>query len=285
MRSHPPALVTLVAAALRRAGLGPSIELTVAVSGGPDSMALLHCLSLLRERARLSLLAVSLDHGLRMEAKAEVELVRERSEAWGVPFRSEALRLETGANLQSRAREARYLALRRLGREYWGKEALICTAHHADDRAETLLLRLVRGTTAEGLAVLPERAGDLLRPMIRARKGDVLLHLERHQVPFVRDASNENPAFQRVRVRQELLPLLEQFNPRVVEALCALAESAPQDSAPALLREQREQILRARSDPHLPLDLPLGAGLRVVRDAPRDSQPRKGRSGSRDGTT
>jgi tRNA(Ile)-lysidine synthase len=102
----------------------------------------------------------------------------------------------------------------------------IATGHHADDRAETLLIRLLRGTGPVGLAVLPPRDGDRIRPFYRARRADVDAHVSRHHIPHAIDPSNRDPRFLRARVRHELLPVLERLSPRVVEHLCSLADRA-----------------------------------------------------------
>jgi tRNA(Ile)-lysidine synthase len=100
----------------------------------------------------------------------------------------------------------------------------IATGHHADDRAETLLMRLLRGTGARGLAVLQPLEGDRIRPLLRARRVDIDGHIARHRVPHAIDPSNRDPRFLRARVRMELLPELERLSPRIVEHLCALAD-------------------------------------------------------------
>lgn len=259
MTSHPKTLLRIVETALKEAGSPEAIA--VAVSGGPDSMALFHALSVLKPRFSFRLLALSVDHGLRAEAKHEVELVRRFADSLGVPFRSERLALEPGGNVQARAREARYDALLRGAREELGPSVLLATAHHADDRAETVLLRILRGTSPEGLGVLPLLSGPLLRPLVRARRADVLAHNERHAVPTVHDPSNDDPRFLRVRVRRELLPLLDQLSPGMVEKLCSLAEDASAEVPLGLNREQRTQLRRALANPSARMDVPLGRGL------------------------
>jgi tRNA(Ile)-lysidine synthase len=263
--SHPKTLLKIVESALRGpCQIEPGDTLGVGVSGGPDSMALLHALALLRERVAFSLIAISVDHGLRPAAAQEVELVRSFAAQLAVPFEAVHVAVEPGENLQARARDARYRAL-------WSAtlvhhpDAYLATAHHADDRAETVLLRLIRGTSPDGLGVLREREGKLLRPLIRARKSDVRLHNERHGVPFVEDPSNQSERFLRVRVRKELLPLLSTMNPSIVEGLCNLADEAD-GGALGLNREQRRQLREALSKPHEPIDLPLGRGLRIIRE-------------------
>jgi len=247
-RSHPPALFTHARRALRaECALEPGSRLIVAVSGGPDSMALLHVLAKLRGEFSLELFAHGVDHGLRPEAAAELALAAALAEKLEVPFTSSELTLAPGSNLQARAREARYAALEQRARALGG--ASIATAHHADDRAETVLIRLLRGGGPPALAVLPARDGARVRPLIRARRADVLRHLERHGVNFATDPSNRDARFLRARVRHELLPLLTELSPKIVEHLTALADELadPRRSGgfdlPDLGRAQRNQLL------------------------------------------
>jgi tRNA(Ile)-lysidine synthase len=255
-RSHPPTLITHVRRSLREeCAVGRGDRLLVAVSGGGDSLALLHALTCVAPRLGLVLHAHGVDHGLRPEAAAELELARELADRCRVPFSTSTVRVGAGANLQARARDARYRALRAaaagVGAGY------LATGHHADDRAETVLLRLLRGAGPAGLAVLPPRAGDLLRPMIRARKADVLAHLGRHAIRYAEDPSNQDRRFLRVRVRHELLPLLAELSPAVVSHLCALADQIGTEPLPRLAdaaghpvllgRAQAGQLQRARA--------------------------------------
>lgn len=178
--------------------------LGLAVSGGPDSLALL----LLAHVAMPGEIAVlSIDHGLRPEASGEVAFVEGVCAALGVPFTGATVSLASG-NLQARAREARYLALAR-----WAHEqglGAVATAHHADDQAETLLMRLSRGSGLSGLAgvraatTLPEVEIPLLRPLLGFRKAELEALVTRVGLTPVRDPSNSDPAFDRVRVREHL---------------------------------------------------------------------------------
>ncbi|MEI7892387.1 MAG: tRNA lysidine(34) synthetase TilS [Myxococcales bacterium] len=194
----------------------------VAVSGGPDSMALLHVLALLRGKHDFRFVAHGVDHGLRPEAEGELDGAEAFARALDVPFDRSRVSVVAGGNLQARARTLRYEALEahvaRVGASW------LATAHHADDRAETVLLRLLRGAGPRGLAVLPERSGLRIRPMLAARRAAIDSHNTRHAVPFFLDPSNDNPRFLRVRVRRELLPLLAQLDAGVVEHLNALAD-------------------------------------------------------------
>jgi tRNA(Ile)-lysidine synthase len=257
-RSHPPSLITVVRRTLREeCGELAGRVVLAAVSGGGDSQAMLSVLARLAPELGFELRAHGVDHGLRAAAAAELELARALCERLGVPYGSTQVAVARGANLQARARDARYCALREAARAA-GEGTLIATAHHADDRAETLLLRLLRGAGPRGLAVMPVRAQDVLRPLLRATKSDVLLHLERHQLESAKDPSNTDAAFMRVRVRQELLPLLAALSPQIVRHLNALADalagSVPpelgelsvESAVPELNRAQIREVLRAR---------------------------------------
>ncbi|AKV00833.1 tRNA(Ile)-lysidine synthetase [Labilithrix luteola] len=150
-------LVTLVGRALAgEASLPPRSTLLVAVSGGPDSMALLDVTARLASKLELTIVAHGVDHGLRAEAAQELDLAATHAKQLGVRFGRTRVDVEHGGNLQARAREARYRALARAASAVGARA--IATAHHQDDRAETVLLRLLRGAGARGLAVLPPRA-------------------------------------------------------------------------------------------------------------------------------
>ncbi|HEV8549735.1 MAG TPA: tRNA lysidine(34) synthetase TilS, partial [Polyangiaceae bacterium] len=220
-RSHPPTLLTLATRSLSEdCGLVKGARVLCAVSGGPDSMALLDVLARLASKLDFALVAHGVDHGLRPEASAELDLAERHALSLGVPFERSVLAVPAGGNLQARARDARYAALEAAQQQ--AAAPLLATAHHADDRAETVLLRLLRGSGPRGLAVLPARAGSRLRPFLRARRSDILLHLMRHGVPHAEDPSNRDRRHLRVRVREELLPLLHELSPGIVAHLNAL---------------------------------------------------------------
>jgi tRNA(Ile)-lysidine synthase len=180
----------------------PGSPVTCAVSGGADSLALL----LLASRAGCAVTAVHVDHGLRDGSAAEADTVADASRRVGATFRAERVCVAPGANLEARARAARYAVL----------PADVCTGHTADDRAETVLLNLLRGGGVPGFAAL--RRGrrhpilDLRRAETRAVCADAGL------VP-IDDPMNDDPRFARVRVRHELLPLLDEIAARDVVPL------------------------------------------------------------------
>ena len=178
--------------------------LGLAVSGGPDSLALL----LLAHEALPGEIAVaSVDHGLRIESADDVSLVERVCQERDIPFTALKVRVGTG-NLQAKAREARYQALAR-----WADESglgALSTAHHADDQAETLLMRLARGSGLSGLSgvrattTLPDGELPLIRPLLDWRKSELEAVVAQAGIEPARDPSNANTAFDRVRVRQHL---------------------------------------------------------------------------------
>jgi tRNA(Ile)-lysidine synthase len=231
----------------------------VAVSGGADSTALLLALEELKRAGPLEvdLTAAHLDHGLRGEAGAGdarwVErLARERGFECLVGRASLSERGPgSRENLEQAARRARYEFLAGAARACGARAVL--AAHTLDDQAETVLLRLLRGSGAEGLAgMAPERALEaggrvaLRRPLLTwARRADTEGYCRERGVEFRADAMNEDERFARVRVRRGLMPLLETFNPRAAEVLARTAELLREDSAviddlaAALLEEAR----------------------------------------------
>lgn len=206
----------------------PGAHVMVACSGGPDSTALLHALGQLRTDVGITLCAASIDHGLRAESALEVQRVAEFANSLGVPFRS--VRIEVpreGASIQARARELRYEALHEIARE--SKATLIAVGHTQDDQAETVLSRILRGAGLRGLGGIEARRDDgVIRPLFDCRRTDVLAYLKERGLPFTEDPSNHEKAYERVRIRHEVLPTLLREDPRVVEHLCALADEAAQ---------------------------------------------------------
>jgi tRNA(Ile)-lysidine synthase len=206
----------------------------VAISGGPDSTALLHALVRLAPRLGISLEAATVDHALRPEAAAEAALVAERCRVLEVPC--QIVRVDVRAarrahvSWQDAARRVRLAALEEVAARTGC--ARIALGHTADDQAETLLFRIVRGTGVAGLQGVPYRRGPFVRPMLEIRRSEVLRFLAKRRLPFIEDPSNADRRFSRARIRHEWIPLLQRENPRLVEALLALAADARGRRAP-----------------------------------------------------
>ena len=243
MSGHPPSLLTLTKRALGgEAKLPHGASLVVAVSGGPDSMALLHVLARLAPAFGLGLHAHGVDHGLRAEAARELDGAEALADKLAVPFARTRVKIVAGGNVQARARAARYAALSAAATSVGA--AAIATAHHADDRAETVLLRLLRGAGPRGLAVLPARGAledgtALVRPLLRARRSAVLAHLARHEIDAASDPSNVDPKYARARVRRELMPLLVALSPGIVNHLTSLADQLADEAPRSMLAVPR----------------------------------------------
>lgn len=189
----------------------------VAVSGGPDSVALLHALWTLSDR-KACLVVGHIDHGLRgAESDGDREFVRGLADSWQLPC--EIVRLQddravAGKTNEESLRKARHRHLRRMAAQHGA--AWIATAHHADDVVETMLHRLLRGSGPRGLgAIAPIRpiSSDLclVHPLLSARRAEILAYLEQHHLEFRNDTSNASEAYTRNRIRHQLLPYLREF--------------------------------------------------------------------------
>ena len=204
-----------------------------AVSGGRDSMCLLHYLV---ERGDLSVTAAHFDHHLRSTSGRDAAFVRDWCRERGIPFLLgegdvAALAAAEGLSTEEAARKARYAFLEGAARE--GGFAAVCTAHHARDNAETILLNLIRGTGSAGLRGMREArplgtgpdAPVLLRPFLRWAPEELARYAEDHVIPHVEDESNGSDGPARNRLRHQVLPVLEGINPQAVGNILRAAET------------------------------------------------------------
>ena len=193
-----------------------------AVSGGADSMCLLHLLSSLAKEGGFRVSAAHYNHSLRgAESDRDAAFVAEWCALRGIPCivgagdvgREAELR---GLGVEETARQMRYEFLRTVA-DTTGCDR-IATAHSADDNLETLLLHLVRGAGLHGLAGIPPRRGDIVRPLLTTARADIMAYLEEHHVPHVEDSTNTDEAYARNRIRRQVVPVLRQLNPRLTES-------------------------------------------------------------------
>lgn len=231
-----------------------SHPVVVACSGGPDSVALATALVELSEPVesvevpsprKLSLAYVH--HGLRAEADRDEAVVTRLAQNLGVAVDVARVSLPEGTaqgeGIEGLARKLRYETLRRIARERGAR--FLVTAHHAEDQAETVLFRMLRGSGESGLTGISRRRKlgpfvTLVRPCVSISRETLKAYAEERGLAFVADAMNEDPKYLRSRIRQELLPLLEsRFFPDVVSALCRLADDAA---------ERREFVERKAGD-------------------------------------
>jgi tRNA(Ile)-lysidine synthase len=240
--------------AVDRLGLAGQSVL-VAASGGIDSTVLLHGLVALAPRAGLQLRVGHVDHGLRgAESEADAHFVCQQAEALGLAVavaRVDPRELRQGRasrdrpTLQEAARELRYRALVGLARELGA--SCIATAHTADDQAETLLLRLLRGTGPDGLGGIPERARDgrVVRPLLRTPRAEIERWAADRGLSWREDRSNASDDYTRNRLRRHWIPALAgDFNPQLLRALGDLAEAQREDAAWIEAQVEREAASR-----------------------------------------
>lgn len=196
----------------------PGDRIVAAVSGGADSVALLFCLYLLRDTVDFTLEAAHFNHHLRgSESDRDEAFVRQFCDRYEIPLHVGHGQIVAGEKgLEAAAREARYAFLQSLP----GK---IATAHTADDNAETILMRLIRGTGLKGLGAIAPVNGRLIRPMLTCTRQDVEDFLQEYYLPHVEDSSNQGDDFLRNRIRHHVMPLLKGENPRLSENLTAMA--------------------------------------------------------------
>lgn len=233
----------------------------VAVSGGADSVALLDFLAT-RAELGLRLVVGHLNHGLRgAEADADERFVCGLAERYGLPVEAarddvRALSRERRLSLEEAGREARHAFLAAVAERHGATR--IALAHHRDDQAETVLMRLIRGAGADGLAGMRPRTGSGLyvRPLLAVSRRDIVAYLRARGLSWREDASNLDQRFLRNRIRHELLPLLTTYNPAIADQLAATAESLAADGD-LLERLTAERYAVCRQDGE-------GAGLKVA---------------------
>jgi tRNA(Ile)-lysidine synthase len=276
-RSQGPP-TTLLPAAVRAAMarqrlVDPGAHVLVGVSGGPDSVALLHALVLLRSEFALQLSVCHVHHGLRPEADRDAAFVEALAARLHCP--AHVVRIQVprtrGRSPEEAARLARHAALEEVARAIGAER--IALGHTAEDQAETVLMRLLQGAGPRGLAGIPARRGRIVRPLLDIGRATVLAHLAAHGLEVVEDGTNRDTKFLRNKVRHEVLPLLTtKAGPRVPDALRRVARVS-REAVEAL-----DGLVRPRLASHLTLTpvgwrlslsafdgLPVGAAKTLVR--------------------
>ena len=227
----------------------------VAVSGGADSVALLHVLSCLAPEWDLALHVLHVDHQLRPDSWRDGERVRLLSSQLGIPVEVVAVTVAQGGSREAAARLARYRALEGCADRIGAQR--IAVAHTADDQAETVLMRVLQGTGVRGLGAIPPTRGRIVRPLLAERRDVLRSLLVGADIGWIEDPSNADLGFLRNRIRHELLPALGQaYNPRIVGALIHLAARARASTSAVQSMASRELETLARAGP-AELILPL----------------------------
>ena len=201
--------------------------LLCAVSGGRDSVCLLHYLANLAPGRGFSVAAAHLNHKMRPEAQRDEDFVRALCRKLDVPFYTEAVPVyetaeQWGLGVEETGRRLRYDFLQRTAGAIGAER--IATAHHAQDQAETVLLNLLRGTGPEGLAGIPPVRGRIVRPLLQTSRREIEDYLEEQGLSHVEDSTNQDTHYARNGLRRELWPQLEAINPALTRSIGRTAE-------------------------------------------------------------
>lgn len=213
----------------------------VGVSGGADSMCLLHYLLSVQEEWDLTLLVLNVEHGIRGEASVQDSaFVKAFCEAKGIPFQGISVDVPAeaatrGKGIEETARELRYAFFERVNADK------IATAHNASDNLETLLFRLVRGTGIKGAGGIPPVRGRIIRPLLDCTSEDIRQYCADNGIPYVNDTTNDDSRYARNYLRHEVIPLLKRLNPSVEEAGARFIRSAAE--ADAFLDKEAARLL------------------------------------------
>jgi len=199
----------------------------IGLSGGPDSVCLLHVLHKLKDNFKLDLHALYIDHGLRPEeVPSEIRFCENLCENLTVPFITKSINVKSyaesrGMNRQEAARELRYMVFEETA--YMINAQRIALGHTADDQAETLLMRLFRGSGPTGLSAIPPIRGIIIRPLIEIERREIERFLEEEQIDFIVDSSNLRKDYLRNKIRSSLIPMLKEYNPAIIDTLSRTA--------------------------------------------------------------
>lgn len=243
----------------RREGLtAPGTQVVCAVSGGADSVALLHCLLSLQDTLQIRLSAAHFNHGLRgAESDGDEAFVRRICDQWHIPLAvgrgdAAARAAETGESIEEAARNLRYAFLHSL-------PGMVALAHNADDQVETVLLNLVRGTGLMGLCAMPIRHQRLLRPLLTVSRREIEAYLQAHDLPHREDSSNQTDDARRNRLRHHVIPLLKEENPALTQTVGRMTALLQQEEA--YLQAQTRQLLEQAARPG-------GHNCQILRESP-----------------
>ena len=214
----------------------PDDRVVLSVSGGVDSMVLLDIMAKTQRAHRGILQVLTFNHGLRVESETETHLVKQRCRTLGLPCNVKMLNVSSGSHLQERARQARL-------KEYSSQSSVVATGHHADDQAETLLFRLLRGSGPTGLRAMLPKQGQMVRPLLFAHKTEILRYATDNNVQWLDDPSNPNTARGRLR---KIFPLLSTIRENPVEVLARTARVfAREEEFMTQIIEEQYQVIRS----------------------------------------
>jgi tRNA(Ile)-lysidine synthase len=240
----------------------------VAVSGGADSLALAHALSIEAKEFVITVIGVTVDHQLQEQSGVQAEKVKEQLKDLGLDCIIRKVNVDLKNGLEASARKARYEALQEVAHEQ--RAVAVFLGHTRDDQAETVLLGLARGSGTRSLSGMAHHNGVYVRPLLEITRVQNEQYCEEMKLQYWNDPHNENPDFSRVRVRNEALPVLEKsIGPGIAEALARSAHLLRDDADALDHWAKREEIHLDLSDmdcAHLET-LPRAIRTRVIRAA------------------
>jgi tRNA(Ile)-lysidine synthetase-like protein len=200
--------------------------LLLAISGGIDSMVLLHYLYHLKEDLSISLMVAHVDHDVRLNSHKDAQLVESTCDKLNIPFYLKKLKDEDYDNFHDYAHKKRYDFFAQIAKEIGANKIVL--AHHLDDLAETIVMRLIRGSSYEGYRGILESSVydqiDIIRPMLYVSKEDIINYQNEHHILYNQDESNLKDKYTRNRYRHQIMPLLEQENPKYKDKLVQFAD-------------------------------------------------------------
>ncbi len=237
-------------------------KIILGVSGGPDSICMLHLFCKIKQQFKFNLVCAHFNHCLRKEAESEEQFVKDLCKELKIKFvsdKKEVKKFFKGDSLEQTARNLRFDFFFKCARQFKIKK--IAVAHNKDDVAETILMRVVRGTALKGLrGILPKSKFSgitFIRPLIETRKKEILKWLHKNSLSYCLDKSNFEDKFFRNKIRLKLLPLLEEFNPNIIGSLFNLSKASSLDYEFIynFSREKFNQLKKQRGRDYIKLDL------------------------------
>lgn len=250
----------------------------VAVSGGPDSLCLLDILNSIKNKQKISIIIAHVNHGIRKrESKIEARYVRLKAHSLRLPFEQitvsiPTLARESSLSVEQIGRKVRYDFFKKLSKKY--KAQKIALGHHADDQAETILMRIIRGSGVQGLRGIPAKRDKFIRPLIDCNRSEIISYCERNNITYCIDSSNKESVYLRNKIRNQLIPLLaREYNSSICKNILQL-QAIVQDELSYLDKETEEHFIKImvkRSPSDIVLDvtqlieLPVALQRRVIR--------------------
>ena len=242
----------------------PGDNIVIGLSGGPDSMALLYCLLEAQKSLEFNLIIAHVNHGVRGdEALADQKFVESKAKELNILHYSKSVDMvqygkDKGITAEEAGRELRYGFFIEILKNYGGGK--IAVAHNKNDQAETLLMRIMRGTGLDGLKGMDFKVGDIIRPILNINRFDIEEYIKKNNIETVLDKTNLLPIYSRNKVRLELIPYIEEnFNPNLINALWRLSQISNLDSSflENTAKEKYDNIMKSEIGGKVILDIDL----------------------------